>query len=334
MKLRPVSVFYISAAIKVDVAVIEVGLGGRLDSTNVVDPLVSVIASLSYDHMDVLGDTLAKIAGEKAGIIKPHRPVVLSPQKAEARKVIETVAAERESKLVEVGKDYLFSPWQHSLDNQSFLVWRAEDQDKANEFVESDGKSADWQPVKLTIPLLGYHQVENAATAYAALQVAREEGLPVSEADIARGFASVFWPGRFEILRRTPPLVIDSAHNRDSALRLRLALEDYLPGEPVILVFGASEDKDVEGMFAELLPRVKCVIGTQSVHPRAMDAGKIVDLAHKFGRKARAVVPIEDALNVALDMAGHEATIVVAGSLFVAAAAREIWYTQLQPAIK
>ncbi len=309
----------------VNAAVIEVGLGGRLDATNVVDPLVAVITSLSMDHMAVLGDTLAKIAFEKAGIIKPGRPVVLSPQKDEARQVVERVAQERHARLIQVGKDFLFAPLSHTLERQTLAVWPAQDQALADEFKASGGRTT-WQPTRLTIPLLGYHQVENAAAAYAALQVARQEGLAVPEAAIVAGFNKVSWPARFEFLCRLPILVVDSAHNRDSALKLRLALDDYLPGMPVILLFGASEDKDVAGMFAELLPHVRQLITTQSIHPRAMDANKLVELAQPFGKPAQAVVPVELALETALQLAGQEAAVVAAGSLFVAAAVREAWF--------
>ncbi|MDZ4158252.1 MAG: folylpolyglutamate synthase/dihydrofolate synthase family protein, partial [Anaerolineaceae bacterium] len=247
----------------VDAAVVEVGLGGRLDATNVVDPLVSVITSISYDHMNVLGNTLTEIAGEKAGIIKPGKTVVMAPQQTEARLVVERIAQERGCRLVRVGTDYLFSAWAHSLAGQSLLVWSAVEQPLVNAYIESGGRQA-WEPTRLSIPLLGQHQVENAATAYAALQVARKEGLIISEVDIARGFKAVQWPARFEVLRRNPPLIIDSAHNRDSALKLRHAIDDYLAGQPVILIFGASEDKDVAGMFSELLPRVRMVIATES----------------------------------------------------------------------
>jgi dihydrofolate synthase/folylpolyglutamate synthase len=310
----------------VDVSVVEVGLGGRLDATNVVDPLVAIISSLSLDHMAVLGDSLAKIAGEKAGIIKPGRPVVLAPQREEARRVVERVAKERGSSLIQVGSDFLFAPWRHSLDGQSLLVWPASEQALADEFIESGGRH-DWEPLRLTIPLLGYHQVENAATAYTALQIARQQGLEVKEEAILNGFASVTWPGRFEVLQRDPPVIVDSAHNQDSALKLRLALDDYLPGQPVILVFGASEDKDIHGMFAELLPRVRQVIATQSEHPRAINPDKLVELAHQFGCSAQAITPVEKALAWAMELAGDasRAAVVVAGSLFVAAAVREAW---------
>ncbi len=309
---------------KVDAAVIEVGLGGRLDATNIVDPLVSVITSLSMDHMNVLGDTLAQIAFEKAGIIKPGRPVVLAPQKEEAQHVVERVANEQGSRLIQMGHDYLFAPVSHNPDNQSLVVWPAAEQYLVDEYIETGGRNH-WQPTRLTIPLLGYHQVENAATAYTALQVARQEGLAISEAAIVWGLSQVNWPGRFEFLSRNPLLIVDSAHNRDSALRLRQAIDDYIPGIPVILLFGASEDKDIEGMFAELLPRVRRVIATRSVHPRAADPNKLVELAHHYGIQSQASVPVEAALDLALDLAGSEAAVVAAGSLFIAAAVREAW---------
>lgn len=313
------------------VAVIEVGLGGRLDATNVVTPTVSVITSLSMDHMNVLGDTLAKIAFEKAGIIKPGKPVVTSPQLPEAMAVLEQVARERGSALYKVGVDFHFAPWSHDLEGQTLFVWKEDEQDMVNSFIES-GAHTDWEPLRLRIPLLGYHQVQNAATAYAALQIGKTCGVPVSDAAIQKGFSTVYWPGRFEILNRNPMLIVDSAHNRDSALKLRLTLDDYLPGKPVILLFGVSEDKDIAGMLGELLPRVKRVITTQSVHPRAMDAQTLVEWIHRYGVRAEAIVPVEKALASAMEIAQKsEAVILATGSLFVAAAVRYAWQNMLQP---
>lgn len=322
----------------VEAAVVEVGLGGRLDATNVVAPVVSVITSLSYDHTQFLGDTLAEIAGEKAGIIKPGVPVVLAPQKDEARHVIERVAGERGCAILEVGRDYFFTEISHSLqEGQTLSVWRAADQGKVDGLIEhgefSDraeraaGPEANG-PQVLHIPLLGYHQLENAATAYTAIQVFNERALAVPSEAIELGFAQVTWPGRFEILQSQPTLVLDCAHNRDSALKLRLALDDYFPGKPVIMVFGASEDKDIEGMFAELMPRMRQVIATRSFHPRAIDPEKLVALAHHFGRPARVVEKVEDALAEGLREAEDDAVVLVTGSIFVAAAARDTWYNE------
>jgi dihydrofolate synthase/folylpolyglutamate synthase len=278
----------------------------------VVTPLVSVITALSLDHVHILGDTLARIAFEKAGIIKPGRPVVLAPQPEEARQVIEEVALERGCPLYQVGRDFHYATGEHSLEGQSFRAWQA--------------GPADPGSLDLRLPLLGRHQVENGATACAALRVAAWEGLAVPEEAIRRGFAAVRWPGRFELLRCDPPLIIDAAHNRESAARLRQALDEYLPGRPVVLLFGSSEDKDVEGMLAELVPRVRQVITTQSVHPRAMDAHRLAGLAQQQGgAPAQAILPLEDALAEAVRLAGSDAAVVAAGSLFIAAAVRDVW---------
>jgi dihydrofolate synthase/folylpolyglutamate synthase len=300
--------------------VAEVGLGGRLDATNIVTPRVAVIASLSLDHTAILGNTLAEIAGEKAGIIKPGVPVVLSPQQAEARQVVEQVAAERGAPLTQVGRDLLFDRLSASLDGQTLEVRQA---------------GSDQPPVRLQISLLGLHQVENAATAYAALKIWQESEPPegngprLSEAAIIEGLGNVTWPGRFEILRRNPPLVLDSAHNRDSARRLRETLNEYYPGLLVVLVFGASEDKDIAGMFAELLApgqlNIQQVVATRSYHPRAMEPEKLVELAQGYNRQVRLVAAVEDALAEALRLAGDQALVLVTGSIFIVAGARETW---------
>ena len=308
---------------KVEIAIFEVGLGGRLDATNIVEPIVSVITSISYDHMQILGNTLSEIAGEKGGIIKPKIPVVVAPQKEEARLRLEQIAAERSAPIIQVGRDYLYAANAHSLSGQSFYVWTPDEQPLVDEYIESGGRDL-WSPVRLRIPLLGFHQVENAATAYAVLKTIRKFGLTISDQAIADGFSKVSWPGRMEVVREHPPVVIDSAHNRYSALRLRQAMDDYFPGLPVILVFGASEDKDIEGMFQELLPRVRRVIATESTHPRAYGADHLVEIAHRFGCSAAAILPIEDAVDQALKEAGKESVILVTGSVFVAAAVRDI----------
>jgi len=308
---------------KVDYAVFEVGLGGRLDATNIVSPIVSVITSISYDHTQILGNTLSEIAGEKGGIIKPDTPVVIAPQKAEARLRLEEIAQERNAPVIQIGRDYLYAADSHSLGGQTFLLWTPDEQPLVDAFIESAGRDI-WSPLRLRIPMMGFHQVENAATAYAALKTTEKFGVEISQTAYIKGFADIEWPGRFEVLHQHPLVVIDSAHNRYSALRLRQSIDDYFPGLPVVMVFGASEDKDIEGMFQELLPRVRRVIATQSIHPRAIDAEKLVEFIHRFGRSAAAITPIETALTVALEEAGDEAVVLVTGSVFVAAAAREL----------
>ena len=309
---------------KVDVAILEVGLGGRLDATNVVVPAVSVITSLSYDHTYVLGETLPEIAGEKAGIIKPGIPVVLSPQKEEARQVIESIAAERSSPLVQVGLDYKFIPLNHSLEGQSLLIGPAKNFPRIIEGGITNG-GGDSEPVKLFIPLLGRHQVENAATAYTVLKVFGESAFPVGGTAICEGFSQTSWPGRFDVLNKDPILVVDSAHNRDSISKLRLTIEDYFPEKEIVLVFGASEDKDIYGMISELLPLVREVIATQSYHPRAMEVEHIVEITNKLNKPVRSVPDVADALEVAINLTDNNALALATGSLFIAAGAREAW---------
>jgi dihydrofolate synthase/folylpolyglutamate synthase len=294
---------------KVEAAVFEVGLGGRLDATNVVSPCVSVITSLSYDHMAILGNTLTQIAGEKAGIIKAGVPVVSSPQVPEALVVLERVAAECQAPFTLVGRDLTFEAGEHSLDGQNMTIINPRSQ-SANSVI-------------LRIPLLGQHQLTNAATAYAALQ---ESGLDLPEQAIRAGFAGVVWPYRFEIARREPPVVLDSAHNLDSFEKLAQTLDDYFPARSVTLIFGSSEDKDIPGMLAALRPRIKRVIATRAEHPRAVDSSGLLEAAVRLGVPAEAADPVSEALGRALAYSEQDGSLVLsAGSMFVTAEVKTAW---------
>jgi dihydrofolate synthase/folylpolyglutamate synthase len=299
----------------VDVAVIEVGLGGRLDATNVLFPKVSVITSLSYDHMAVLGNTLAQIAGEKAGIIKPGVPVVSAPQKPEALEVLERKAAEHKAPFTLIGRDVSFESLGHSLDGQSLEVRSGEN------------------TYAFTIPLLGVHQVQNAAVAAAALWALRTQRIAVPDSAIQHGFASVKWPARFEVVRRDPPVIFDSAHNQDSFARLKQALEDYFPSRKAYLVFGASEDKNIPGMFSEIQPLVQLMFITKSFHPRALDPEKISQLAVEARVPFMVSPSVEDAFSRALDLSEKDGSIVLsAGSMFVTAEVMAAWKKRISEA--
>jgi len=314
----------------VEFAVVEVGLGGRLDATNVINPLVSVITSLSYDHMHLLGDSLSDIAREKAGIIKPGVPIISAPQQFEAERVVEQVARSLKAPLVLVGRDWLYSPGPRDLNHQSLYVWSAAEQPLMDAYVESAG-GEEWVPPRYQIPLLGHHQVVNSAVAYAALQTIKEQGLVVNEEAIQEGFREVSWLGRFQILSRSPTVVVDSAHNRDSALKLRIALDDYFPSQPVTLIFGASADKDISGMMTELLPRVSRLIVTQAVHPRAAAPEELAHLAHTYGLRVEVVLPVSAALDRAITKARPGEVIIAAGSLFVVGEILAAWERLEQP---
>lgn len=308
--------FWHFARQEVDIAVIEVGLGGRLDATNVVSPLVSVITALYLEHTYVLGNTIEEIAAEKAGIIKPGVPVVLAPQVDSASEVVAKFAAERESPLVSLGADYHFEGGDISLDGQTFSVWNADTQERT----------------PLSITLLGPHQVENAAVAYVALQVAGQQGIVISEENISAGFANTIWPGRFEILRRDLPVIVDSAHTPGAITRLQQTLDEFFPGRPLHLVLGMSEDKDIAGMLSGFSSPIEKIYCTQAPHPRAMEPEDLVNAARFLERPVEAYPFPGDALESALQDAENDALVLVTGSLFVAASGRIAWFERFETA--
>ena len=300
----------------VEYAAVEVGLGGRLDATNVLAPIITVITSLSYDHMHLLGESLSDIAREKAGIIKSGIPVVLAPQQSEAERVVESVAEAVGSPLIRVGQDWLYSPGSHNLERQTLYIWSRAEQPLMDAFVDSAGGD-EWVPPRYQIPLLGHHQVVNAAVAYAAIVEAKNSGLDVKEVDIQAGFRNVSWLGRFQILSWNPIIVVDAAHNRESALKLRIALEDYFPGQPVTMIFGASADKDIEGMLAELRPRVSRFAVTQADHPRSENPGVLAGFAHSHGVRVEEFAEVQKALLWAIEKSRPGEVILVTGSIFI-----------------
>ena len=294
----------------VDFAVLEVGLGGRLDATNVVSPLVSVITSLSYDHTHILGHTLAQIAREKAGIIKRGVPVVSAPQPPEAMAVIEQVCREREAELVVVGRDWTWEAGEANLKGQWFKVAGGGGQEASRSF---------W------IPLLGRHQLINATIVVAAVEMLRRQGVHIPEASVREGLRRVRWPGRLEVLGRRPFLIVDCAHNADSAQKLAAALRELFAYRDLILVFGASADKDIRGMMRALLPLAREVILTRAHHPRAADPGELREEARSLGWEAAISEDVAGALSQALKLADEDDLVCVTGSTFVVAEAREAW---------
>jgi len=291
---------------EVDFQVIEVGLGGIVDATNVIiQPEVCIITSISYDHTEVLGNTLAEIATEKAGIIKPGSIVVTSPHVDEVDAVIEKVCLDAEAKQVRVGRDVTWQGLSFDTNQQSFQV---------------EGRLGSYQ---LSIPLLGQHQLENAVTAVAALEVLVERGFNISPESIKAGMAQVNWPGRLQVLKRHPLVVVDGAHNPDSARKLKQALEQYFKFDKAILIIGFSSDKDISKIISELVPLFDKVIATHSIHPRAMPTASVVAEFDRQGVVAHATEDISIALPLALNLAGEKDLICVTGSMFVVAGAIE-----------
>jgi len=289
----------------VDFQVLEVGLGGRLDATNVIQPEVCLITSVSLDHRDVLGNSLAEIAAEKAGIIKLGCVVVTSPQADEVARVIKETCVNRGASLVRVGID---------------VTWQELGFVSNRQLLRVKGRLGSYE---LSIPLLGHYQLENAATAVAALEVLAERGFNISRDSIINGLAQVSWPGRFQILSHHPLVLVDGAHNPDGARRLKQSLKQYLDFERAILVIGVSCGKDVAGIVSELFPLFGKVIVTRSRHPRAMASPPIVAEFRKQGVETQVVDDVPAALSQALALAGDRDLVCIAGSLFVIAEAIE-----------
>jgi dihydrofolate synthase/folylpolyglutamate synthase len=279
--------------------VLEVGLGGKFDATSVITPLVSVITPISFDHTDVLGSTLAEIAAEKCGIIKPDGIVVIAPQPPEAAEVIKDVCRQRRAQLLTVGQDITWQGLSFALDGQRLRV---------------QGRRGSYE---LFLPLLGEHQLVNAATAVAALEVIADKGFEIPRERVARGFEQVSWPGRFQILRRRPLLVVDGGHNIGAARSLTQSIKQYLDYKRAILVMGTSQDKDVAGLVAELAPLFNQVIVTRSRHPRALAPAALAAEFARHGIKAELAGDVPLALSRALAQAGEKDLVCVAGSLFI-----------------
>jgi dihydrofolate synthase/folylpolyglutamate synthase len=295
----------------VEWAVVEVGLGGRLDATNVLRPAVAVITSISYDHTAILGETLAQIAAEKAGIVKPGVPVVSAPQAAEAQSVIEETCSQCGAPLTVVGRDWRWELTAADLEGQTFTLV------KGQRVLED-----------LWIPLLGEHQVVNAATAVAALSLLGRIGIDLAEAVIRDGLRAVHWPGRLEILGRAPLVVVDSAHNGDSAQKLIVALRSYFGRRRLVVVLGASADHATPELMAALLSKVDRAIATRSRHPRAADPAWLQAQAAESGFCLEVRETVAQALTAALDDAGPEDLVCCTGSVFVVAEARESWFAR------
>jgi dihydrofolate synthase/folylpolyglutamate synthase len=300
---------------EVDLAVLEVGLGGRLDATNVIEPpLVAVITSIGLDHMEYLGDTLPAIAAEKAGILKAGSLAVTAARDPGAREVIRRTAADRRVDLWTVasttaadGADVRWRKHSSSVEGQVFDLFLP------------DGEYAG-----LEIALAGDHQLENAACAVAAIHRLRATGRRIPEAAIRQGLAQARWPGRFEIIRRRPWVILDGAHNPQGAAVLRQTLETVLPGVRPVMVLGAMGDKDIDGLVQPLAAIARKVVVTRPSYPgRAADPAVIAAAAKLAGGEVYTIEPAAAALQRGLDLlTGDDDVLVVAGSLYLVGEAR------------
>jgi dihydrofolate synthase/folylpolyglutamate synthase len=287
---------------EVDVAVLEVGLGGRLDATNVVTPRVSVITTIGYDHVEILGHTLTAIAGEKAGIVKPAGWAVSAAQDPEAMAAIESACRERGARLWVAAEEGVRPVLPAADDPLPYPV----------------------SPDAQTLALPGSFQRHNARVAQAVVLVLRAQRWDISTAAVAKGMRTVRWPGRLEVAGTRPWLVLDGAHNVDSARALRQALQAEFPHERLFLVAGFSQGHDVAAFFGEIGPAAAHILITASRHPRAAAVPTVVEVAREtVGAPVETAETVAAALARARELATPADLICVCGSLFVVAEARE-----------
>ncbi len=307
---------------RVDWAVVEVGLGGRFDSTNVCRPQVAVITSISLDHVQQLGPTLAHIAREKAGIIKPGVPVISGVTEPEPASVIREVARQRNAPLYELGVDFRFHyrPGQFTPRDVRWPILSYWSVGKGNP-TWRNGRVGVRREYSLS--LWGRHQAANAAVILAVVERLRELGLPLPNTAVARGLAQVHWPARVEVIHTQPLVILDCAHNRASVAALVQTLRESFSWRRLIVVLGCSRDKDIPGMLAELAPVTDVIHLTRySSSPRSASPDELLAL-WPGPAKAYTHAQAESAWRAARDSAHPDDLICVTGSVFLAGELRQ-----------
>jgi len=280
----------------VDLAVMEVGMGGRLDSTNVIDPLATVITNISLEHQDYLGRRLLDIAGEKAGIIKPGVELVTGVTQAPVIRRFEAICKEQGAPMIRVGKDVRYRASRNGLSYFGTMHTL----------------------VGLRPGLPGRFQYRNAALALAALEALERRGISVTEAQIREGLERVTWPGRMQLMSRRPDIVVDGAHNPRAMRALAEAVPKAFHYRRLILVIGVMKDKDIPAILKEILPLTDTVFYTRPVYARAASPETLMEAGAPFGTPGRTAATLAQALDMARQIADAEDLILVAGSLFTA----------------
>ena len=291
----------------VDLAVLEVGLGGRLDSTNVVDPLLSIITNISKDHEAYLGKSILKIAGEKAGIIKKGRPLITAATQPHILRLFSKICRERESLYFRVGKEFRYVS--------------TEDGDFHYEGLHRKL----WG---LHLNLRGFHQIINATTALGALEVLEDLGYPVSIDAMVEGLREVDWPGRSEVVASSPKVVLDGAHNPAGALVLRESLEKEFQYQHLILLIGVMRDKDIESILRLLAPLADHIILTKPNNDRATPPALLKKALGRNGKRAEIIEDLKEAIERGLSITGQEDLLCITGSLYTVGEARAYFYPQ------
>ncbi|MBE6069202.1 MAG: bifunctional folylpolyglutamate synthase/dihydrofolate synthase [Clostridium lundense] len=285
---------------KVDYAVIEVGLGGRIDATNVVNPLISIITSISYDHVKILGNTLEEIAYEKAGIIKEKTPVILYPVEEEAKLSIEKVAKEKQSPIIYVKKeDSILKEKLYNVPYQEIII------NTSNNTYE------------IQLSLLGTHQLLNCSVVINAAEELQNIGVNIKKEHIIEGLKNVKWAGRLEMLKAKPMVVIDGAHNIDGIKSLKNSINTYFKYNKCILIMGILSDKQVDDMVKVITPEASNIITVTPPSYRAENSSGLVEIIKKYNSNCEAIENYKEAYEKALSYANENDLILICGSLYM-----------------
>ncbi|NDQ56885.1 MAG: bifunctional folylpolyglutamate synthase/dihydrofolate synthase [Acidipila sp.] len=300
------------ARLHVEFAVYEVGLGGRLDSTNIIEPVLTIITPIDFDHEDYLGHSLELIAGEKAGIIKPGALVVGAAQPTEVAAVIRKIAKEKNARLVLIARDYRSEILVASPGNSRAVFTKL---------------GSDWR-LEVELPLAGRFQVQNALTAAVAARLLGELGFRMSDAAIARGIAGTRWPGRLQQVSERTSVFIDGTHNPAGARELVAFWREQFSGRRIYLVYGAMRDKAVDEIAGLLFPEVEAVIATAPRQSRAISAEVLAEMTGHHARQIDVVPIAEVALERAMELAGADDVVFATGSLYLAGDLLRYWPTR------
>ena len=293
-------------------AVCEVGMGGRLDATNILVPEVAVITQIDFDHENYLGHSIQEIAAEKAGIIKPGARVVSAAEHLIARVAVRRRVAEQSAFLVEIENEFYI---ENITTHEGCFTFTA--------VSNSSGAS-----IPLNVPLPGRFQVRNALTALAAARMLAERGAPIDDDAIARGIASTVWPGRLERIAGKPEIYFDGAHNPSGAREIVVFWETHLPGRNIYLIYGALRDKAVDEIAGLLFPHAAAVILTSPAQSRAISASVLAEMTAHHARQLEVIPDPNLAFERALELASPDDVIFVTGSLYLVGDLRRYWMSR------
>ncbi|OGP56163.1 MAG: hypothetical protein A2Y65_07705 [Deltaproteobacteria bacterium RBG_13_52_11] len=287
---------------EVDLSILEVGLGGRLDSTNVVQPLITVITNVEKDHFQILGERVEDIAREKAGIVKQGVPLISGATKSEVIEILEETCREKGAPMRLMGRDF----WGKRVAPRTI-----------------DFRGRTWVLEDIRLGVAGSYQIANATVALGALEALEETGYRVGEEPIYKGLAEVRWPGRLEVVQNAPQILLDGAHNPAAARSLKASLQEEFDYQLLYMVMGIMADKEVSAILAELAPLADVLIASSPPNPRAMPAQRIAEIARNYCNEVTVIEDVGEGVDYAREVAQKDDLIVVTGSLFTVGAVRD-----------